>query len=519
MAIVSKRSSAAARRGCGPGIAAMPRATSRTSRRHHRTGSTRSRRSSTARSSRSTRPAGRRSRCSRLGPASSSAVTSRVPIVYQVFDLLFLDGESMLDVPLDERKVRLRAVLRDHPLVRYAGHIEADGESLFASVQAEGLEGIMAKRRSSRYEPGRRSHAWLKIKNRPEQEFVVAGWEPGSVAHRDLGSLVLGVYDDEGRLRFAGEVGSGLDARTRRDLIARMAAISRDTSPFDAPPRLPRVHWVEPELVVRVEFAEWTRDELVRQSAYRGIEPEKDPRSVRRERPTARRADDRPTTQAPNDSTTKTPDRPTTSTRPAAKEATPAMPRSKPAADGPAQSAHPGRARGARRDGRRRHVVGRRPRGRADQPRQGHLPRRRADQARPDPLRRDHGAGHPALPARPRADPDALPERDRRPALLGEGGAQARTSLAGALALREPQPGGLAHLRRRGPCRRARLPGQPGGHRAAPLDLAHRGRPPTDLCAHRHRSRAQDDLAGGARPGSPLSHRARAPRACAAIPR
>ena len=102
-----------------------------------------------------------------------------VPIVYQVFDLLFLDGESMLDLPLDARKVRLRGVLRDHPLVRYAGHIEADGESLFASVQAEGLEGIMAKRRSSRYEPGRRSHAWLKIKNRPEQEFVVAGLGAG----------------------------------------------------------------------------------------------------------------------------------------------------------------------------------------------------------------------------------------------------------------------------------------------------------------------------------------------------
>ena len=264
-----------------------------------------------------------------------------VPIVYQVFDLLFLDGESMLDVPLDERKVRLRGVLRDHPLVRYAGHIEADGESLFASVQAEGLEGIMAKRRSSRYEPGRRSHAWLKIKNRPEQEFVVAGWEPGSVAHRDLGSLVLGVYDDEGRLRFAGEVGSGLDARTRRDLIARMTAIARDTSPFDPPPRLPRVHWVEPELVVRVEFAEWTRDELIRQSAYRGIEPEKDPRSVRRERPTARPADDRPTTEAPPDLTTRMAGRATKSTHPAAKEATPAMPRSKSGTDAPAQSATP----------------------------------------------------------------------------------------------------------------------------------------------------------------------------------
>jgi bifunctional non-homologous end joining protein LigD len=217
-----------------------------------------------------------------------------VPIVYQVFDLLFLDGESLLDQPLEARKVRLQEVLREHPLVRYAGHVEADGEALFASVKAEGLEGVMAKLRSSRYEPGRRSHAWLKLKNRAEQEFVVAGWEPGSVAHRDLGALLLGVYDDGGRLRFAGEVGSGLDARTRRELLARMAPIVRETSPFDEPPGLPRIQWVEPQLVVRVEFAEWTRDDLIRQAAFRGVEPETDPRSVRQERPTGRAAD-RPT--------------------------------------------------------------------------------------------------------------------------------------------------------------------------------------------------------------------------------
>ena len=194
-----------------------------------------------------------------------------VPIAYQVFDLLHVDGESLLEQPLDARKARLREVLREHPLVRYAGHVEADGEALYASVKAEGLEGVMAKKRASRYESGRRSHAWLKIKNRPEQEFVVAGWEPGSVAHRDLGSLLLGVYDDEGRFRLAGEVGSGLDARTRRDLLARMAdAWSGTPAHSRRRPRLPRVHWVEPRIVVRVEFAEWTRDDLIRQAAFRG---------------------------------------------------------------------------------------------------------------------------------------------------------------------------------------------------------------------------------------------------------
>ena len=246
-----------------------------------------------------------------------------VPIAYQVFDLLHVDGESLLEQPLDARKARLREVLREHPLVRYAGHVEADGEALYASVKAEGLEGVMAKKRASRYESGRRSHAWLKIENRPEQEFVVAGWEPGSVSHRDLGSLVLGVYDDEGRFRFAGEVGSGLDARTRRDLLARMADAGRDTSPFEAPPRLPRVHWVEPRIVIRVEFAEWTRDDLIRQAAFRGLEPEKDPRVVRRERPTSRT--DGRAAMAP-DRPTKAPDRPT-------KEARTAMARPKSSTD------------------------------------------------------------------------------------------------------------------------------------------------------------------------------------------
>jgi bifunctional non-homologous end joining protein LigD len=211
----------------------------------------------------------------------------RVPIAYQVFDLLHLDGRSLLDEPLDARKARLREVLAEHPTVRFAGHIDGDGESLFASVKATGLEGMMAKRRSSRYEPGRRSHAWLKVKHRPEQEFVVGGWEPGSVAHRDLGSLLLGVYDGDD-LRFAGEVGSGLDGRSRQDLLARLSTLERDTSPFVATPRLPRVHWVDPRIVVRVDFAEWTRDDLIRQAAFRGIEPEKDPRTVRRELPTER---------------------------------------------------------------------------------------------------------------------------------------------------------------------------------------------------------------------------------------
>ena len=230
-----------------------------------------------------------------------------VPIVYEVFDLLHLDGRSLVDVPLEERKRLLREHLREDPLVRYAGHIEGDGVALYESARAQGLEGVMAKRRNSRYEPGRRSHAWQKLKVRLEQEFVVGGWEPGSVAHRDLGALLLGVHGDGGELRFAGEVGSGLDARTRRELLARLAQLARAETPFLAHRMLPRTaRWVEPRLVVRVEFAEWTRDELIRQAGYKGLEPDRPAASVRRERPTP----------APGATTVPAPDRSTSAEPP-----------------------------------------------------------------------------------------------------------------------------------------------------------------------------------------------------------
>jgi bifunctional non-homologous end joining protein LigD len=213
-----------------------------------------------------------------------------VPIAYEVFDLLWLDGRSLLDEPLHERKRLLRERLRDDvggtAQVRYAGHIEADGEALYEQARQQGLEGVMAKRRDSRYEPDRRSRAWLKLKVRREQEFVIGGWEPGSVVHRDLGALLLGVYDDQGELRFAGEVGSGLDARTRRELLARLGPLERKDSPFVAHPQLRTARWVQPRLVIRAEFAEWTRDEVIRQAAYKGFEPDRDPTGVRREEPT-----------------------------------------------------------------------------------------------------------------------------------------------------------------------------------------------------------------------------------------
>ncbi|HYC06826.1 MAG TPA: non-homologous end-joining DNA ligase, partial [Candidatus Binatia bacterium] len=209
------------------------------------------------------------------------------PLVYMAFDLLHLDGRSLLRVPLEDRKRLLKSVLRDHARVRFAAHVTGDGKAFFEAAKARELEGIVAKERRSRYEPGRRSKAWLKIKARPEQELVVGGYIPGEGSAKDLGALLVGVYDGS-RLTYVGRVGSGLDGKTRSTLKKRLDALVRPTAPFEpAPPRtgeLRDARFAEPEIVVRAEFAAWTREGTIRQSAFKGILAGRDPKSVVREK-------------------------------------------------------------------------------------------------------------------------------------------------------------------------------------------------------------------------------------------
>ena len=205
------------------------------------------------------------------------------PVVYQVFDLLHIDGQSLLAVPLEERKRLLRSRLRPHPSIRYASHVAGDGRAFTEAARAQELEGIVAKMRRSPYEPGRRTRTWLKVKLRREQEVVVVGWLEGQGTHRDLGSLIVAVRSGD-RWAHAGQVGSGIDTRTRRELRTKLDELARDTSVLDPVPRLKGAHWVEPKLVIRVEFADWTADDLLRQAAFKGVEIGKAPTSVRRER-------------------------------------------------------------------------------------------------------------------------------------------------------------------------------------------------------------------------------------------
>jgi bifunctional non-homologous end joining protein LigD len=228
-------------------------------------------------------------RRSRETPSPTADERAAIPLAYMVFDLLHLDGSSLLDVPLEERKRLLRRVVRPHPMVRYASHVVGEGEAFLRAAAERGLEGIVAKRRASRYEPGKRSRDWLKVKLRREQELVVAGWLPGQGSHADLGSLIVAVNAD-GRLRHAGQVGSGISEAMRRHLLEALQPLLRETSPLDPAPRLPGARWVEPRIVIRAEFAEWTSDGLLRQAAFKGLELSKDPAAVVREeaQPTAR---------------------------------------------------------------------------------------------------------------------------------------------------------------------------------------------------------------------------------------
>ena len=212
------------------------------------------------------------------------------PLVYYVFDVLEADGEPLVDLPLRERRTRLAELLglRDGT-VRLSEAFD-DGQALYEAAQKQGLEGVIAKKADSRYQPGRRTRDWLKVKTHQEQEFVVAGYTKGKGRRaRTLGSLVLAVMRG-GRLEYVGNVGTGFTEDEIERLLRTLRPLERATSAFPEAPKMPKVRkddvvWVEPELVAEVEFAEWTHDGRLRAPVYRGLREDKEPEDVRREEP------------------------------------------------------------------------------------------------------------------------------------------------------------------------------------------------------------------------------------------
>ena len=213
--------------------------------------------------------------------APSQQLVSDHPVVYIVFDLLELDGRSLLTLPYRDRRTILDDFLDDGPSWRVPPIVEGDGSSLLALAEDRGLEGVVAKRLTSRYEPGTRTPHWLKVKVRLRQEFVVVGWLPGQGAlEGQIGSLLLAVWH-EGRLRFVGAVGSGIGDRDR----AQLAPLLVDAPcPFDDPPPLLKLPtWTEPTIVAEVEYGSWPANALLRHPVYAGLLPDHDPAQVVRE--------------------------------------------------------------------------------------------------------------------------------------------------------------------------------------------------------------------------------------------
>jgi bifunctional non-homologous end joining protein LigD len=209
-------------------------------------------------------------------PSSVRRLSASTPVVYAIFDLLYLDGRDLMGLRYDQRREQLEELGLGGPAWRVPAAHPGNGRRLLEATEAQGLEGIMAKRLNSRYEPSRRTGAWIKIKHTRRQELVIGGWLPGEGRRTDrIGALLMGHYVQDGghpRLQYAGRVGTGFTDRTLEQLGAKLGPLRTQKNPFDPAPKLPRnAVFVAPELVAEVEFREWTSDGVMRAPSYKGL--------------------------------------------------------------------------------------------------------------------------------------------------------------------------------------------------------------------------------------------------------
>ncbi|MFC4944122.1 non-homologous end-joining DNA ligase [Pseudonocardia sp. GCM10023141] len=218
------------------------------------------------------------------GPAPE--LRAAVPVLFYAFDLLVLDDEPLLAKEYVARRALLDSLDLESagPLVRVPPSVDGvTGQQLLAVARQHGLEGIVAKRRAARYEPGRRSPAWVKTALVLTQEVVIGGWRRGKGRRAGgLGSLLLGAYDDAGALRYIGDVGTGFTDRALDALLLRLEGLAAPTTPFSdiLAAEASGAVWVTPELVGEVEHRTWTHDGHLRHAAWRGLRPDREPSEV-----------------------------------------------------------------------------------------------------------------------------------------------------------------------------------------------------------------------------------------------
>ena len=249
----------------------------------------------------------------------------KAPVRFYVFDLLQLNGKSLIKLPLRQRKELLAKICEGvGDPIRFSGELGGDAKSLLAEVKRRRLEGIIGKQRDSVYEPGRRSGAWIKLKCVNEQEFVIGGYTPPSGSRKYFGAILVGYYEGKNkkrgndtdsrkgrgsrsepdsrsergsRLLFAGKVGTGFTEKTLSMLYKRFQSELRDDCSFAdlpskqggtwvqgiTPSMMRKMHWINPVFIAQIKFAEWTRDGKLRQPVFLGLREDKDPRDITRE--------------------------------------------------------------------------------------------------------------------------------------------------------------------------------------------------------------------------------------------
>jgi bifunctional non-homologous end joining protein LigD len=213
-------------------------------------------------------------------------------LVYYVFDVLEVEGQPVIDLPFTKRRKRLAELLDRRSATVQLSEAFDDGEALLAAAKEQDLEGVIAKRADSAYQPGKRTRDWLKVKTHGRQEFLIAGYTKGKGRRSSsLGALVL-AHRRGDDLVWAGNCGTGFTESEIQKLLRRLRPLERSTSPFRVVPKMPKVRkddivWVTPKLVCDVEFAEWTHDGRLRAPSYQGLRDDKAPDEVRREEPLA----------------------------------------------------------------------------------------------------------------------------------------------------------------------------------------------------------------------------------------
>ena len=208
---------------------------------------------------------------------------TKTELRYYVFDLLWLDGQDLQPLPLLERKKMLEKILPESNVIKYSEHIEQYGKQLFSVAQQQGLEGIMGKDARSPYKQNYRGPEWLKFKTHKRQEAIICGYTKPKGGRQFFGSLVLGVYHN-GRLEYVGNSGSGFNHTSLKTVSALLKPLVLEKSPFNYKvTALAPITWVQPKLICKVEFSEWTHDGQMRHPIFQGLRSDKQPTDVTRE--------------------------------------------------------------------------------------------------------------------------------------------------------------------------------------------------------------------------------------------